>query len=1144
LGNDIIGDLKDEVQKGVPVSEIPIPPPAAEGEPPSEWWDEECDKSLLIGVFKHGYDRYNLMRQDTSLSFFHKCGPPDGAALLAEIQDDAVGGLDEEEEAETPATPATPAKDESSKDANPVALEGESSQEAIVKLQFPSRADLNQRLRRLITSYQRHSKRQEIRLAQQARHQQRLEKLEKFEAAIKERDSKKRDMAQKKWSRREESDFHRVVSSYGIEFDRRTQQFDWNKFRTFSRLEKKVDDTLTEYFRAFYAMCKRVTGKRLTDEEENLNISVDPITEDRANRCLARIDLLSKIREEILPNPDLDAKLSLCQPSIDLPDWWVCGKHDKDLLIGAAKFGLNRLDLSIMHDPDLSFNEILREHEAETKKIELERLAAAELLARETPVIPTEETIKTEGKEVKKEEGPEEPSNGSHDQNPENEEQKITEAIDNKVEEPETMTEPETTTETKVTNGEEKLREQSLEDTEVDKTKVEEAKKVSDADEVIPEAEVKDVKSPVMNGDTNGHTGEMESTEDKKSEIEKAEEAKMDAGETKTDEEIKTSDLSKTEKVVPDKPVNGHSNEVNEATSTIDKSETETDSQPESETPGKPVADLVASTPVMPVMPQPKALRWPKDRVLQMRLEQIVYCVEKNEWPSMRHSFFSTINAPLNAPSVATGDSPRPVSPGSLSSASREPTPHLTPDHTPRRETMSPSLGDVYNFDSSGDLSRRRKRRRRRTPAASLPFDPDSEKVRLRSLLTQNSEHHQQQAFQQQLLQQREREQQEKSMRSKSQSQSLLNHASSLLPPNFSNFLSSLNLNNLPANLRNELLSNDKTASLLLEGLSRMQSQLGRPEGEQNVRMEQGSNSSRHDRRREIPSGSSGPPPAHQSSSTRRSANMETLDLTSRFKVNPILAPPSKPPTPAHHKHSSSPKSNRRTSPSPQSVLDLSSGTLPPKRSTRSHQMSEEEPIIPSPSRSGKRIGSRLDAIALNLQAKKMMQDPIPKGEPDFLSEISQKSDRRKDFSSLGSLDILGAHLAHKQKLQRQQQHQQQSAPSSRPSSSGSPSVSSKKPVMPQMPSINDILSGKMPDLSSLMDPKFLAQASKNIDMSQTLMEQTKGFKKWLEEHPEFLQQNPNLAAVAAAAMAGINPMGPSSSPSTSTLPANVSKIT
>lgn len=64
---------------------------------------------------------------------------------------------------------------------------------------------------------------------------------------------------------------------------------------------------------------------------------MDPVSEERARRVLERISLLSKIREEILLHPRLDERLALCQPSADTPDWWIPGKHDKDLLIGVSK---------------------------------------------------------------------------------------------------------------------------------------------------------------------------------------------------------------------------------------------------------------------------------------------------------------------------------------------------------------------------------------------------------------------------------------------------------------------------------------------------------------------------------------------------------------------------------------------------------------------------------------------------------------------------------------------------------------------------------------------------------------------------------------------------------------------------------------
>lgn len=39
-------------------------------------------------------------------------------------------------------------------------------------------------------------------------------------------------------------------------------EFDWNRFRTFARLDKKTDESLSRYFRSFVAMCRRVCHLR------------------------------------------------------------------------------------------------------------------------------------------------------------------------------------------------------------------------------------------------------------------------------------------------------------------------------------------------------------------------------------------------------------------------------------------------------------------------------------------------------------------------------------------------------------------------------------------------------------------------------------------------------------------------------------------------------------------------------------------------------------------------------------------------------------------------------------------------------------------------------------------------------------------
>lgn len=70
---------------------------------------------------------------------------------------------------------------------------------------------------------------------------------------------------------------------------------------------------------------------------EGSEVYVEPLPEDKARRTLERINLLSKIREEILSHPYLEERLRLCQLSADVPEWWQAGKHDKDLLLGVAK---------------------------------------------------------------------------------------------------------------------------------------------------------------------------------------------------------------------------------------------------------------------------------------------------------------------------------------------------------------------------------------------------------------------------------------------------------------------------------------------------------------------------------------------------------------------------------------------------------------------------------------------------------------------------------------------------------------------------------------------------------------------------------------------------------------------------------------
>ena len=66
--------------------------------------------------------------------------------------------------------------------------------------------------------------------------------------------------------------------------------------------------------------------------------SVEAVSEDKDRKVLERVDFLSKLREEVVTLPDLKEKLEQhAELALDMPEWWVPGKHDYDLVMGAAR---------------------------------------------------------------------------------------------------------------------------------------------------------------------------------------------------------------------------------------------------------------------------------------------------------------------------------------------------------------------------------------------------------------------------------------------------------------------------------------------------------------------------------------------------------------------------------------------------------------------------------------------------------------------------------------------------------------------------------------------------------------------------------------------------------------------------------------
>uniref|UniRef100_W5KQJ9 Chromodomain helicase DNA binding protein 6 n=1 Tax=Astyanax mexicanus TaxID=7994 RepID=W5KQJ9_ASTMX len=376
LKAEVLGEAAGQALEEIPASKLEVALPDIDYiEIPTSWWDADADKSLLVGVHKHGYERYNAMRADPQLCFLERVGMPDVTALTAE-----QAGAEVVTDAPDSVSKSDDLKEEV--DAKPEELEEKEERKVMLKQCFPDgqvqevvdqgRAlwpagpALTARLRRLITAYQRYTRREPLRhdfLMHEGMGSVAWQLGDDLRRCTAEPDPLFLEW-QRRWTRREQADFYRTVSSFGVVYDPEKKTFDWNQFRVFARLERKTDDSLERYFWSFVSMCR--TACRLPPRKDegpvDPSIIVDPVTEERAARTLYRIELLRKVREQVLRHPHLSERLKLCRPSLYLPVWWECGKHDRDLLIGVAKHGLSRTDFYILNDSNLSFLEAHRNY--------------------------------------------------------------------------------------------------------------------------------------------------------------------------------------------------------------------------------------------------------------------------------------------------------------------------------------------------------------------------------------------------------------------------------------------------------------------------------------------------------------------------------------------------------------------------------------------------------------------------------------------------------------------------------------------------------------------------------------------------------------------------------------------------------------
>jgi len=323
---------------------------------PADWWSPSCDTSMVIGVYIHGYEKYSKMRCDPKLCFLGLCGLPNARDLLAErqAQEDQEDKDIEEETTEQQSNDVEMEK-------APVVSDDAPGGDDLKP--FPAVSDFNNRLRKLIAAHQKIRKQMELASRRNAEKQEkRLSKL----ASTQERAVMRQIEKQSKWSRREEQNFYRTVSTFGVDCTGVNGAYQWDRFKEIGQLDKKPAETLTDYFTAFYHMCKKVCHK--LGEEDKLpahlvDLQVETVSEERAMRCLQRVEMLNKVRLEVLRHEKFEEwTVERCTASSELPDWWQAGRHDWELVKAASRYGITRTEYYYVTDAEFTFKEALNRY--------------------------------------------------------------------------------------------------------------------------------------------------------------------------------------------------------------------------------------------------------------------------------------------------------------------------------------------------------------------------------------------------------------------------------------------------------------------------------------------------------------------------------------------------------------------------------------------------------------------------------------------------------------------------------------------------------------------------------------------------------------------------------------------------------------
>lgn len=271
----ILRDCKADILAGVSVEDLkfPINDVSRTGLTLPEWWDERCDRSLIVGTFKHGYEKYPAFKTDPKLCFITHLN----TSKSSEISEQVTKRRGRKKKIAI-------ASDEDENNLSNVQESETNTQQSLTEngaklSDMPLQTDLNTLIKRLVTAYWK----------------SRSKSHQKSESKIVEPKGNK-------WTRKEETDFYKALTVFGVEYTS-DGIIVWDGFRYHGKFDKKDDVMMSQYLDGLVRKCLTVINPQMQPIAHGANeslVSEGFVNIDKAEKVLKFIELFDLIRKVLL----------------------------------------------------------------------------------------------------------------------------------------------------------------------------------------------------------------------------------------------------------------------------------------------------------------------------------------------------------------------------------------------------------------------------------------------------------------------------------------------------------------------------------------------------------------------------------------------------------------------------------------------------------------------------------------------------------------------------------------------------------------------------------------------------------------------------------------------------------------------------